>query len=600
MRRVLSQAGGCASSWLILVFICFVCPKALTQVTWDGGAATSNWNDANNWNPDGLPGSNDDVSLSGATSIVDILSGASVTVKSLTISNEASLTIDNFCVLQINGSTSTYALSLNSGYINVFGSLQITNCQTGIGLLGNASSVTNTGSIAVDNHTGYGLAIVSGCVDCNMVTSSDLSFDNGSTLPAIFFGAGVGSGNIIINSGTLDIGATSHSGVGIGLGAVGGYFLNSGTINIHHSGGVGLNSGFIAGTFVNSSTGIVNFGAGLGGNWVGGFNLNLQNDGQININKAGTPVNVVVSGTGGFGGTETFATTNKVAPGDGSSAGCLLFNSGYSNSGTTSIKLGGVNQCSEHDVLFGSTLMDISGTLNVTLLNGFVPSPGQSFTLINAAVRTGFFTTINYPAVPGITWTTSYTSNSVIANAQSSLPVELVDFTAKSMDENGVLLEWRTDAEVNNSGFEILKSLDGDQWTKIGFEQGYGNSNETKYYRFTDVSPQKANVIYYRLRQIDLNGQSELSKVEVVHLSDYQPIAQLVPFPNPTNGIFKLHGDFPEDVLLTVYDQMGGIAKQCIASHSAQFDLSNLVNGVYTLIISYQNNVKTCRLVKQD
>ncbi|MCC6723202.1 MAG: T9SS type A sorting domain-containing protein, partial [Saprospiraceae bacterium] len=520
--------------------------------------------------------------------------------KSLTISNEASITLDNSANLQIDGSTSTYALTLNGGFINMFGALQITNCQSGIGLLGQSSSVTNTGIISVDNHSGYGLTIVSGCIDCNVVTSSNMSFDNGSTFPAIFFGAGVTNGNIIINSGTINIGATAHVGIGIGLGPVSGYFINGGTINISNSGGAGISSGFIPGTFVNSSTGIVNFGAGLGGNWAGGFNLNLQNDGQININKAGTPVSVVVSGTGSFGGSEAFSTSNKVSPGSGSNAGCLLFNSGYSNSGTTNIKLGGTIQCSEYDELFGSTTFDVSGTLNVTLINGFVPTAGQSFTIINAATRTGFFTTTNYPSVPGIAWTTSYTGTSVIANAQAVLPVEMVDFSAKQLDNNEVLLEWQTASELDNSGFAIEKSPNGAHWEEIGFVEGQGNSQTINHYQFMDKSIHESSTNYYRLRQIDLDGQAEFSEVVVVYSPENQILTKPTLSPNPTNGHFKLIGKLPSDAQLTVYDNFGRVVMNCAANDAFHLDASKWESGIYTAVISHANEVSVCRLVKQD
>lgn len=573
---------------------------AFAQVSWDGGASTSNWADANNWNPNGVPAATDDVTISGATSIVDIPNGFTASVKSLAISSEASLTVDNSGVLEIDGSTSTYALSLNGGYINVFGTLQITNCQSGIGLLGNASSVTNTGVVSVNNHTGYGLTIASGCVDCNVVTSSDMSFDNGSTLPAVFFGASGNSGNIIINSGTMNIGATAHAGIGIGLGNVSGYFLNTGTVNIISTGGAGLSSGFIPGRFSNSSTGIVNFGAGIGGNWVGGFNLNLQNDGQININKAGTAVSVVVSGTGVFGGSEAFATNNKVSPGNVGNAGCLLFNTGYSNSGTTNIKIGGTTQCAEYDVLFGSTTLDVGGTLNVTLENGFVPTPGQSFTIINAATRTGLFTTTNYPSVPGIAWTTSYTSNSVIANAQAALPVELTGFTAKPIDEHSILLNWQTASEVNNAGFQIESSTDGSQWQIVGFVPGQVSSSKSKYYHFRDTPAKGVAAIYYRLRQMDVDSRSVLSEVVAVRLSTDLSSSELTVSPNPTNGFFHVKGEFSPDALLVLYDCLGRVVMQGNTANDMQYDASGLENGIYILAIYGQQNVTTCRLKKQD
>lgn len=51
-------------------------------VSWDGGAATSNWSDANNWSNDVVPGSDDDVTINSNDS-VDIAAGT--TINSLTL-----------------------------------------------------------------------------------------------------------------------------------------------------------------------------------------------------------------------------------------------------------------------------------------------------------------------------------------------------------------------------------------------------------------------------------------------------------------------------------------------------------------------------------
>ena len=72
----------------------------------------------------------------------------------------------------------------------------------------------------------------------------------------------------------------------------------------------------------------------------------------------------------------------------------------------------------------------------------------------------------------------------VLANAiggTNPLPVELVSFEA-SVKNNLVLLSWKTATESNNYGFEIERSFDSNNWTKIGFVNGQGNSNSLKEY----------------------------------------------------------------------------------------------------------------------
>ena len=72
-----------------------------------------------------------------------------------------------------------------------------------------------------------------------------------------------------------------------------------------------------------------------------------------------------------------------------------------------------------------------------------------------------------------------YYSNSVL---DGPLPVELSSFTAKYANGN-VKLDWRTETEVTNYGFDIeRKGKDANDWKKIGFVEGHGNTNSPKNY----------------------------------------------------------------------------------------------------------------------
>ena len=92
---------------------------------------------------------------------------------------------------------------------------------------------------------------------------------------------------------------------------------------------------------------------------------------------------------------------------------------------------------------------------------------------------------------------------------QQTLPVELTSFEAVRVDDN-VRLEWTTASELNNDYFEVLKSYDGEAFFIIGYVDGHGTSSEVIDYSYTDSEPKRA---YYRLRQLDYDGQFEYSDV---------------------------------------------------------------------------------------
>ena len=86
--------------------------------------------------------------------------------------------------------------------------------------------------------------------------------------------------------------------------------------------------------------------------------------------------------------------------------------------------------------------------------------------------------------------------------AVQELPVELSAFTANFKDDK-IVLEWKTETEVNNYGFDIERSTDNSYWMTIGIVEGNGNSNSPKQYTFNDTDIQQLGTYYYRLKQID-------------------------------------------------------------------------------------------------
>src|SRR6185503_17057384 len=90
------------------------------------------------------------------------------------------------------------------------------------------------------------------------------------------------------------------------------------------------------------------------------------------------------------------------------------------------VEIGGI-QSTDYDHLVVSGAATIDGTLNVTLVNGFTPSIGDVFTIVQAASRTGTFTGgLNLPTVVGAIWLPTLSGTSVqlsLVSASALLPV---------------------------------------------------------------------------------------------------------------------------------------------------------------------------------
>lgn len=91
------------------------------------------------------------------------------------------------------------------------------------------------------------------------------------------------------------------------------------------------------------------------------------------------------------------------------------------------------------------------------------------------------------------------------------LPVEWGPVNCVSAN-NKPLIRWSTLSESNSFQFVIQKSSDAIQWVSIDSVLAAGNSTQPNYYECTDKHP-SSGYTYYRIAQIDLNGNKNYSDV---------------------------------------------------------------------------------------
>ena len=96
--------------------------------------------------------------------------------------------------------------------------------------------------------------------------------------------------------------------------------------------------------------------------------------------------------------------------------------------GILDISIGGTTAGTKYDQLNISKTASLNGTLNVNVVNGFVPTVGQTFTILNAASTTGTFSTVTGLAINSTEhFTVTYNSNDVVLTVVSgALPLSAV------------------------------------------------------------------------------------------------------------------------------------------------------------------------------
>lgn len=184
-----------------------------------------------------------------------------------------------------------------------------------------------------------------------------------------------------------------------------------------------------------------------------------------------------------------------------------------------------------------------------------------------------------------------------INKSQTPLPIDLTYFNAALNSNNQVDLEWQTKSELNNDLFEIQKSRDGDSWNTFVTIDGAGNSSSTIDYSSIDIQPY-SGISYYRLKQIDFNGNFTYSEVRSINISNSETQIQL--YPNPFYTEILIQGEASELANLKIYNSVGQevtseIDINYINENKVFADMSALSSGVYVVKSSSQIN----RVVKQ-
>ncbi len=176
-----------------------------------------------------------------------------------------------------------------------------------------------------------------------------------------------------------------------------------------------------------------------------------------------------------------------------------------------------------------------------------------------------------------------------VALVPINIPIELIDFQAVAAPrppkgDLAVRLSWQTAAELNVARFEIEKRFyehGHETWQTIATTKP--NNAPSEYIVFDNNPNIERN--YYRLKTIDLDGSSALSKIVSVSLFDKNTTPLI--YPNPVmNRLYLSENNLPDEQTIQIVDLTGKIVYfSTIVEGRNGFDLSGLADGVYVLKI---------------
>jgi len=192
------------------------------------------------------------------------------------------------------------------------------------------------------------------------------------------------------------------------------------------------------------------------------------------------------------------------------------------------------------------------------------------------------------------------------------VPVELSSFNVTTI-KNQVVLEWATETESNNFGFEIQRKSEKNDFSKIGFVPGNGTTTTPQSYNYTDGTV-TSGAYYYRLKQIDHDGSFEISNEKMVVLSTPTEFKLEKNYPNPFNPETTISYQIGNslagvaDVKLNIYNSLGEMvctlvnSKQAAGRYSVTWNgrdyNGNIVgSGIYFGRLVTQNQISTLKMM---
>jgi hypothetical protein len=241
--------------------------------------------------------------------------------------------------------------------------------------------------------------------------------------------------------------------------------------------------------------------------------------------------------------------------------------------------------------------------VGVTKYNtGFGPGGAGIYIAQSSSNGTGNTFNANYIQISTPSFSDFYLHGS---GNNAPLPVELISFTATPINNQYIRLDWATALEINNDGFELQRSTDAQSWTNITWIDGNDNSTITQFYNHNDMQVAQNITYYYRLKQIDNDGQFEYSSIVNATLTGSSSSFNVLEFvPNPTvdQTTLLISSGVAQTIAVSFYNAIGQVVQTNThelseGMNQITFDVNLLAAGTYMATVTSGNEVRTKRLV---
>lgn len=185
-------------------------------------------------------------------------------------------------------------------------------------------------------------------------------------------------------------------------------------------------------------------------------------------------------------------------------------------------------------------------------------------------------------------------------------PVKMGSFDVTKQGNNAVL-NWTTLTEINSDHFEIERSTDGVNFVKAGSVRAAGNSNDLRSYQFADPIPANTDILYYRIRTVDIDGKASMSKIVPLRIGG-SIVKGFSVYPNPFSSSLKVELITEKDANITL--RIRNAAGQTIVDRTMlvqkgsnvivlSSELASLNAGMYLVEVVTEQGKQVQKIIKR-
>jgi hypothetical protein len=186
-------------------------------------------------------------------------------------------------------------------------------------------------------------------------------------------------------------------------------------------------------------------------------------------------------------------------------------------------------------------------------------------------------------------------------NCSRGLPPDILSFTGK-LSNSKALLNWKTENEINITGFTVERSSDGRKFISIAKHKPYNTGAEHKYTYRDAIETVPAATVYYRIRQTDAGGDIKYSNIIALTRDNNNQISL---YTNPVGNILNVLATLTKssDINVRIFNSIGRVVKSLRRKFMAgtttfEIDIFNLQTGIYFLKVNDASTNTVLKFVK--